>query len=61
MRRSLFFNSPQSVSVWRSFVAKTLTLVCVFGWLNGFNAELSPKRYLRGPISQEVGEEGDYT
>ena len=28
------------------------------GWLNVFNAELSPKRYRRGPRSQEVGEEG---
>ena len=28
-------------------------------WLNVFNAELSPKRYWRGPRSQEVGEEGD--
>ena len=26
-----------------------------------FNAELSPKKYWRGPKSQEVGEEGDYT
>ena len=32
-----------------------------FGWLNLFNAELSPKRYWWGPRSQEVGEEGDYT
>ena len=31
------------------------------GWLNGFNTELSPKRYWRGPRSQEVGEEEDYT
>ena len=31
------------------------------GWLKGFNAELSPKRYWRGPRSQEVGEEGDYS
>ena len=30
------------------------------GWLNLFNAELSPKRFWRGPRSQEVGEEGDY-
>ena len=30
------------------------------GWLNLFNAELSPKRYWREPRSQEVGEEGDY-
>ena len=30
-------------------------------WLDLFNAELSPKRYWRGPGSQEVGEEGDYT
>ena len=27
---------------------------------NLFNAELSPKRYWRGPRSQEVGEEGNY-
>ena len=25
------------------------------GWLNWFNVELSPKRYWRGPKSQEVG------
>ena len=31
------------------------------GWMNWFNAELSPKRYWRGPMSQEVGEEGDCT
>ena len=31
------------------------------GWLNVFNAELSPKRYWRGPGSQEVREEGDLT
>ena len=29
------------------------------GWLNVCNAELSLKRYCRGPKSQEVGEEGD--
>ena len=34
---------------------------CYTGWLNLFNAELSPKRYWRGPRSQELGEEGDYT
>ena len=28
------------------------------GWLNVFNAELSPKRLWRGPGSQEVGGEG---
>ena len=27
----------------------------VFGLVNWFNAELSPKRYWRGPRSQEVG------
>ena len=26
------------------------------GWMNWFNAELSLKRYWRGPMSQEVGE-----
>ena len=31
------------------------------GRLNMFNAKLSLKRYRRGPRSQEVGEEGDYT
>ena len=31
------------------------------GWLNWFNAELSPERYFRGPRSHEVEEEGDYT
>ena len=30
-----------------------------FDWV--FNAELSPKRYWRGPRSQEVGEEGDFS
>ena len=32
-------------------------------WLNLFNAEFSPKRYWRGPRSQELGEEGanDYS
>ena len=31
-------------------------------WLNWFNAEFSPKRFWRGPRSQEVGEEGgDYS
>ena len=29
-------------------------------WLNLSNPELSPKRFWRGPRSQEVGEEGDY-
>ena len=33
----------------------------IIGWLNVFNAELSPKRYWRGLRSQEVGKEGDYT
>ena len=33
------------------------------GWVgfNLLNAELSPKKYCRGPRSQEVGDEGDYT
>ena len=31
------------------------------GWLNLFNAELSPKRHWWGVRSQEVGEEGDCT
>ena len=31
------------------------------GWMNVFNAEFSSKRYWRGPMSQEVGEEGDST
>ena len=26
-----------------------------FGWLNVFNAELTPKMYWRGPRSQEAG------
>ena len=30
------------------------------GWLNLFNAELSPKRYWRGPKSQALGKEGHY-
>ena len=34
--------------------------VSLVGWLHWFNAELSPKRYWRGPKSQEVGEEGGY-
>ena len=29
-------------------------------WLKFFKAELSPKRYWRGPRPQVVGEEGDY-
>ena len=33
---------------------------CV-GLVNWFHAELSRKRYWRGPKSQEVGEEGDCT
>ena len=28
----------------------------IAGWLDLFNAELSPKRYWRGPKSQETGE-----
>ena len=28
-------------------------------WLSSFNAELSPKRYWRGPNSQKLGEEGE--
>ena len=31
------------------------------GWLNLSDAGLSPTRYWRGPRSQEVGEEGEYT
>ena len=31
------------------------------GWLNLFNAELSPKRHWWGPGSREVGEEGSWT
>ena len=35
--------------------------VSLVGWLHWFNAELSPKRYWRGPTeSQEVGEGGGY-
>ena len=30
---------------------------CGVGWLNVFDAELSPKRFWRGKRSQEVGEE----
>ena len=37
-----------------------IVIGCLVVWLNVFNAELSPKRYWRGPRSQEVGEEGDY-
>ena len=36
-------------------------LVLLVGWLNLFKAKLPSKRYWRGPRSQEVGEEGDYT
>ena len=35
--------------------------VGLVGWLNVFNVELSPERSWRGPRSQEVGGEGDYT
>ena len=34
-------------------------LPSLVGWLNGFNAELSLKRYWRGQRSQDVGKEGD--
>ena len=34
--------------------------IWLVGRLNCFNAELSPKRYWRGPRSREMGEEGDY-
>ena len=37
------------------------SLRCWVGCLHLFNDELSPKRYWRGPRSQEVGEEGDCT
>ena len=31
------------------------------GWLNLFNTQLPPRRYWRGPRSQEVREGIDYT
>ena len=34
-----------------------LKIDCGVGWLNVFDAELSPKRFWRGKRSQEVGEE----
>ena len=41
----------------------TVSSVAALGlvWLNWFNAELSSKKYLQGPSSQEVEEEGGYT
>ena len=33
---------------------------CLVACLNMFSAEVSPKRYWRGPRSQEMGEKGDY-
>ena len=33
----------------------------VTGWLNSFNAELSSERYWRGPRSQKMREEEEYT
>ena len=47
-----------------AFLLLFYTIFCVKSeaWLNLFNAaELSPKKYWRGPKSQEVGEVGDYT
>ena len=40
------------------FVYFALIVIYLFavGWLSRFNAELSPKRYWRGPRSQEVGD-----
>ena len=41
------------------FVSSSVVVVVVvvdFGRLNLFNAELSPKRYWRGPRSQELGQ-----
>ena len=40
---------------------RSLMTIEWFGWLNAFNAELSPKRYWCGPRSQEEGQEGDCT
>ena len=34
---------------------------CLVVWCNLFNAELSPKKFWRGPRSQETGKEGDCT
>ena len=42
-------------------VVLVVLLSRVFGWLNVFNAELPLKRYRRGPRSQEMEEDGDYT
>ena len=39
---------------------RTLVTIEWFGWLNAFNAELSPKRYWHRPGFQEE-EEGDCT
>ena len=50
-------SSPAYSHVGECILALDLHMV---GWLNSFNAELSPTRYWRGPISQDVGEERDY-
>ena len=39
-------------------VAAPANDICEAGWLDWFNAELSLKRYWRGPRSQEVGGSG---
>ena len=46
-------------SWWRGGTLGTMVGSLV-GWLNLLNPESSPKRFWRGPRSQEVGEEGDY-
>ena len=41
--------------------AEKSQLGCFLVWLNWFDAELSPKKYWRGPKSQEMRVQGDYT
>ena len=54
-------DSPGHAEVIQLQDLETDIVAWLVGWLDLFSAELSPKRYWRGPRSQEVGEEGDCT